>query len=259
VPAPTDSPLFATQGTYTADGDPWQGDPVRVDPGVGRRAEGYEPTTLAASILNHQLGVLGDWAAWLEAERARMDGVDIALDGRLDTIEGYVRADLAASRCVYLHALGFAQSSWDGVNSAPAWRPSNDDEARMVAGYATSGRLTWGLAAGAPLPSACTITAVRAFVEPAAARTGTNRMRLRVYRQNASGLGAVQVGSDTYDDGTTGLQTISITGLSIALNNDRPASYALTNLAAMVRLDSGVGTAGDRAYLLAVEYEATIR
>jgi hypothetical protein len=62
---PTDSELFATDATFAADGDTWSGDPVRVDPGAARRAEGFEPDLLPAEWLNHQLGVLGDHVDYL--------------------------------------------------------------------------------------------------------------------------------------------------------------------------------------------------
>jgi len=72
VTIPEVSPLFATLGTYPADGDPWEGLPVRVDPGSTRRAEGYEPDSLPAAWLNHAIGTQGDWLDYLrEAEAAR--------------------------------------------------------------------------------------------------------------------------------------------------------------------------------------------
>jgi len=58
---PATSPLFATVGTYPMDGDDWEGDPVRVDPGASRRAEGYEPDTLPVEWANFITGVHGDW------------------------------------------------------------------------------------------------------------------------------------------------------------------------------------------------------
>ena len=62
MPAPTDSPLFATDATYAADGgDAWDGTATRADPGAAIRAEGFEPEELPAEWLNHVLGVHGDW------------------------------------------------------------------------------------------------------------------------------------------------------------------------------------------------------
>jgi hypothetical protein len=43
------------------DGDDWEGDPVRVDPGASRRAEGFEPDTLPAEWANFMTGIQGDW------------------------------------------------------------------------------------------------------------------------------------------------------------------------------------------------------
>ena len=58
---PATSPLFATVGTYPIDGDAWEGDPVRVDPGASRRAEGWEPDTFPAEWANFMTGLHGDW------------------------------------------------------------------------------------------------------------------------------------------------------------------------------------------------------
>lgn len=66
---PETSPLFATVGTYPIDGDPWEGDPVRVDPGASRRAEGFEPDTLPAEWANFMTGIHGDWIEMLRRKR----------------------------------------------------------------------------------------------------------------------------------------------------------------------------------------------
>ncbi len=63
---PATSPLFATDATFTADGDTWAGDATKVDPGGTIRAEGYEPDLLPAEWLNFQLNLLGAWIDWHE-------------------------------------------------------------------------------------------------------------------------------------------------------------------------------------------------
>jgi hypothetical protein len=72
VTIPETSPLFATVGTYPIDGDPWEGDPVRVDPGASRRAEGWEPDTLPAEWANFMTGVQGDWIEYGRRKRLAM-------------------------------------------------------------------------------------------------------------------------------------------------------------------------------------------
>lgn len=232
MPAPSDDPDFATDATYAADGDAWSGNPVRVDPGAPIRAEGFEPGILPAEWLNHVLGVHGDWINWLETER--------------DRLHDYTRQDLgAAGRSIYVAATQGAPAYSGG---SPTWHSGSG-------GYMESlvqpGQIVWGLAAGAPLPLDCVVTGVRAFVQPGAARGAGSRMLLQVYRQAASGLGLTSVGS-VEDDGATGVQTLSVTGLNIPLGSDASGVYGYTNLAAQVFLSSGTGAGTDKVFLLEV-------
>jgi hypothetical protein len=72
MPAPSDSPEFATAATFTVDGDTWGGDATTADPGAPRRAEGFEPTTLPVEWINWILNNHGAWLAWLgETDVAR--------------------------------------------------------------------------------------------------------------------------------------------------------------------------------------------
>lgn len=73
---PTDSPGFATDATFAADGDTWSGAPTKADPGAGRKAEGYEPDTLPAEWLNWQLNLIGKWLVALLGLSARCTVVD---------------------------------------------------------------------------------------------------------------------------------------------------------------------------------------
>lgn len=68
MPAPATSPQFATDANFAADGDSWSGSPTKLDPGVGRRAEGFEPDTLPAEWLNYMINLHGEWIKWHEDE-----------------------------------------------------------------------------------------------------------------------------------------------------------------------------------------------
>lgn len=57
------------------------------------------------------------------------------------------------------------------------------------------------------------ITAVSARVDPGAVQTGTNRMRMRLYRRTIAGV-ITQIGGEVYDDGTTNDQTLTLSGLT---------------------------------------------
>jgi hypothetical protein len=123
------------------------------------------------------------------------------------------------------------------------------------------GELLIGIAAGDALPSQCSITGVRAFVQPGTARaSSSDRVRLRAYQQAASGLGLTAIGSDVRDDGTTNLQTLDVGAFTpFTLSNDRSDTYGHTNLGLVVRIDAGVTAGVDRAYLVEVRYEVAIR
>lgn len=65
MPAPSYNGQFATDANFAADGDSWSGSPTKVDPGAGRKAEGFEPDTLPAEWLNWMLNNHGEWLVWL--------------------------------------------------------------------------------------------------------------------------------------------------------------------------------------------------
>lgn len=241
MPAPTDDPSFATDATYTADADAWAGDANRVDPGPAIMAEGFQPGVLPAEHLNHVLGVHGDWINYLEDER--------------DTLHDYVRPDLAASRGTYLSQLQ-GVSGWDGTTSQPGWSQTVTAAGSQGTGLAA---FHWAVMAGGNLPQDCTIESVRVFLKPGAARaTSTDRMRVRVYRLPATGLVPVSIG-DERDNGTTALQSVLVSGLSIQLNNDESSVYGLANLGLLIQVDPGQTIATDAIYLAEIRYTTAIR
>lgn len=68
MPPPVISPRFATDTNFAADGDSWSGAATKLDPGAGRRAEGYEPDTLPAEWINFMTNLHGEWIKYLDDE-----------------------------------------------------------------------------------------------------------------------------------------------------------------------------------------------
>ena len=65
-------PTWATDATHSAPGKPWDGLSTRIDPGVGKRATGYQPEDRPpAEFLNHKFGLLGDWVEHLSNIQAQ--------------------------------------------------------------------------------------------------------------------------------------------------------------------------------------------
>lgn len=63
---PLDVPTWATDETYTATGEAWDGEPTKVAPAPAKQAEGVEPgERFPADHFNWILNKLGGWAAYL--------------------------------------------------------------------------------------------------------------------------------------------------------------------------------------------------
>lgn len=61
---PSKSPTWATDANYSSGVD--SGTPTRVDPGAGYRGQGFLPNEeVPAPVVNHALGVHGDWLQYL--------------------------------------------------------------------------------------------------------------------------------------------------------------------------------------------------
>lgn len=175
------------------------------------------------------------------------------LKDRLDVTDAIVRPDLATSRGTYLHALQGA-SGWDGVDDVPGWVPTILGTSSQGTGAAP---FHWGLMGGGVLPSLCTITEVRVFLKPGAARTTeADRTRVRVYRLPASGLVPVSIG-DEYTDNTSTTQIVPVTGLSVTLSDGDSGVYGYTNIGLIVRVDPGNDASADTVYLCEVRYSTT--
>ena len=195
---PTDSELFATDATYALDGDSWSGDPVRVDPGAARRAEGFEPDLLPAEWANHVLGVHGD---------------------HLDYLNGIVEADgtetiPTVSRSIVLGAIdmrmaGISSMGWSMTGLLELWSYTNSS-------YAMANLRSY-------LPHSGTLTRIEALVTPGSSRTGTNRVSIQVDKKTPNfsipGFTSSALVSPVYDDGTALIQTIDSGALAVSISS----------------------------------------
>lgn len=89
-------PTWATNLNYPAGSDPWSGDLLKLDPGAGLRAAGWEPEDRpGAQHQNHQFNKLGEYIDYLDAIAAQNwaepvtivdnTGDDIGYDKGLET------------------------------------------------------------------------------------------------------------------------------------------------------------------------------
>ena len=229
---PFADPRFATDAAFDMDGETWEGDANKVDPGAPRVAEGFEPTTLPAEWLNWQLNLLGSWVHYLGAE-------DTARVLRMS-----------------------AWRAWGGANStsaAPTW---------IAQVFSTGGTEGHHLATGANfaalhlalsdiIPDGSTITKVRCLMKPgatAASRTAGLGVTLAVHVHDLSWTGLtsafVKTGI-TVDDGTTNIQILDTGTISVGVNRTGPTE---TNSFARLTGGSDAATNRDLVYGWEITY-----
>lgn len=202
--APAD-PRFATDATFDLDGETWEGDANKIDPGAPRVAEGFEPTTLPAEWLNWQLNLLGSWAYYIGASASRTL--------RLSPWRAWYGDNTTTDAPTWILQV-FSTPLTEGQNLA-----SGSNYARLI------------LPLSDILPNGSTVQWIRASVKPGAARaTPANRILLHRIRHTLTwptlGAAVKPVTSafvstvETYDDGTTDAQTIEHPGNSITIDRN---------------------------------------
>ena len=178
-----------------------------------------------------------------------------AIDAQTAPLEALVRDDLATSRGAFVHA-SQAKAAWDAVAGQPHWELDSSAATAhdVMRAHSNTALLQFAFMPGGNLPHQCTITAVRVYVKPSAPRTGNNRVSMR-YTTLPDLIPSESAAF--YDDGGTGLQAISATGLSIPLVATDSLVYPPgASLGLLVTVRAGVGTAplNDEAYLAEVRY-----
>lgn len=206
---PTDSPLWATDANYAADGDSWSSTATRVDPGSTRRAEGAEPDTFPAQWFNWIVGVQGDHIDYIN-----------------DVLEATDKID-AVSRPIVISSADIAYddaTEWVRVDADMGGTLSSlgDD----VIAYCDVGRF---------LPHGATLTKVRLLVTPGAARgTVADRVTLDMESRAHTFTGTPAQGSGTSiisaatDDGTANTQSIESGTLSVTIDSETHYAVRIT-------------------------------
>jgi hypothetical protein len=163
MPQPTDSATWATDGG------------TRVEPSAGEKADGFTPgARTPARKANWIVGVVADWAAWLESI-TNDDGDVVYNDGGIHD---------GRERCTVLTPfVGFAGMSGAGDETASIdpWRVINVSTPTTEGQVLQSGQIFAGWVAdlSARFPTGATITRIRVAVQPGAERaTVGNRMTL---------------------------------------------------------------------------------
>jgi hypothetical protein len=232
---PTEIVTWATDATYTVDGDAWGGDSTKVDPGATRRAEGAEPDVFPAEWLNYHLNALGLHNAYVHGVFEETESIP------------------AATKTLVISAASFTP---DRVSGSDNWRSTGQSGLISNATNAPN----WILfSTNTALPPGSIITRVRAIVTPGAVRaTEADRMFIEIRRMDfafdagppteAGTAVFAPSGATGRDDGTTATQTISTGAVSITLDDQGTEDHE-------VRIYNG-STAGNDA-VLAVEIQYT--
>lgn len=223
MPAPTEDPEWATDPTYDAPGEAWDGLNPNLDPGAGLIAQGYKPRDKPnARNWNWLQNLWGRWISWLRDERDRMApliGGDTGAgewaypSGRARTVQIAV-AELASGE--YSVVAGVATG---GIALEDGWRPRELEAAGTVTHTGHVETVTPGLNGSIDisdlLPSGATITGVSFYVDPGSAQASADdRMRCRLMKRDASGFAGPTVIGTATTDATANQQTVSLGALA---------------------------------------------
>lgn len=232
---PATLPTFSSTATYTAPGEPWDGDATKVDPGAPIRALGFEPDLLPAAWLNFVLNLFGSWLNWFRSWHRSSDEEFI-----YPTTKTRVRAMTAAEAAP--SGAGDGSSDWLFTHSggAPLLLPVVD------AAYAV---------VPIDVPSGCTITGVDIIVRSNGARSTPNGWIVSVYEQVESwvdpgGMTATLRGAAVEGGLSSGFDVITVTGLG--------AGFLLSaGSHAHVLVKGPTGSLGANDYLVAARVSFT--
>lgn len=140
--------------------------------------------------------------------KALLDGVDISA-GRYD-----FAAPLTITRRIDLYAFSGPNISWDGIAAGTMTLAGISNQAnRGLDEYLVDG---------------ATLTQIRVNVDPGAARSGSQRVNISLFRNQfvTSGSGQVQIGSTVFDSGSSARQTLTLPTIGHVVNKGS-YSYSL--------------------------------
>lgn len=208
----------------------------RLEPAASEKGDGFvEGTRTPARKANWAVGILHDWIAYFAAI--------------INSDEEHVyQSPKARQTFVHVLSASIEETNWDlqyGVN--------------MRAQTSANGEpLVWTLEDH--LPDGAVVNELQAVVEPGAARGSGSRMRLRwrsedidVFTGNLS-RSVSSPNDETEDDGTTDLQLISVTGLSIPIVTTYSELDANVYDVHHVELLSGDTASADNVYALLIKW-----
>ena len=247
---PTTEVTWATDATYTVDGDAWGGAATKVDPGATRRAEGAEPDTFPAEWYNYMQNSLGAHIVYIE---------DV-LEGSDDIPSTARTLRLGAG---HMHLIDHGDETGLEIN-IPASEGQGDGTATLL--FAGSGNLrpeyqftnngasdTVFFDIGKRLPAGATVTRVRALVRQGVAQaTSTSRMDMIGSRYPLDyatpATGVITTDFTVYNGSAlAGLGVIDASGLSITVD---PADHFLVAIGGSV----GASTVADEVIGVRVTY-----
>lgn len=211
---PTTLPSFSTTATYTAPGEPWDGDQTKVDPGAPIRALGFEPDLLPAPWLNFIIALWGDWLTWFRSWHRSSDEEFIypSTKTRKRTID--------ASDAIY---------SADGAG-ATDWYLSHSSGVPYLVPRVDAGTAYLPI----DVPSGSTISAVEVLVQSSGARSTPNGWIVKVYEQSEpwsspGAATATQQGSTTEGGLSSGHAVITVGSLTPFIRvNEYTATIQIT-------------------------------
>lgn len=189
---PTEDYTWATDTNFADPGQDWDAQPTKVEPGpTGYRQQGFLPARLLpADFLNWLFNAIGKWLTWFDA-RFASDGASLYDN---------------AQRSFPLSHMNFRP---DAAAGALDWNP---DASKWVSAQ-NNAQLFLPLEAHMPLAGHW--DTFRVLVTPGAARTGTNKVSVSLWKQDVADGAVTQVGSTVYDDGTTNQQEIVLSNSSV--------------------------------------------
>ena len=205
---PASVPTWATDASFDDPGEDWDTEPNKVDPGAGKRADGWLPNEVVpADFLNHEQNAYGAWFTWLDEtwDSGNEHIYDLGNNGPL--------------RRTVIDPGHF--DDWAGANGE--WRTEFD--VGFTDGKAFKPRFAGarcGFCLEDHLPEGALVQTIAMLVRPHQGNTGANRMSIAWYEQEEVYTVAPDVtltgpNDQAFDDESDDLQLVTMAGVSIPI------------------------------------------
>ena len=271
-------PNWASDANFPAGSDPWSATPTKVAPSGGQIAAGVAPRAkLPAQWFNYILQaiytavvekVIGPGSA-TDNGVVRVDGTtgkmvqdshttiddsgDVRINngGNLFLNDGNGTVSLAGTG-TFDYTGGRAQTTFVAMTHFKIGSFTIDDSG-IVTISSNFGSIFGEI--GQILPDGAVVTAIKVVVNPGTARSGSNRMiviarhRTTTFGASPSIGGSTAVGTDTRDDTTTNLQTISLGTISETIDKSNGKGLWVT-----ITGGSDAGTNADTVHGLQISW-----